>query len=111
MMMRNVGQASQFGDSSATNQSVSALDMSFGINYDSTMSDLQTQLLPQSAYGDTRWLCGDCGKHCQTKFALDLHRRTHTGEKPYGCDICDMRFNAKGNMKRHKLTHLSDQQF
>ena len=55
---------------------------------------------------ENRWECQNCGKRLQTKFALDMHMRTHTGEKPYECDFCGMRFNTKGNMKRHKLTHI-----
>ena len=57
---------------------------------------------------ENRWICQECGKRLQTKFALDMHQRTHTGEKPYECDYCGMRFNTKGNMKRHKLTHLDN---
>ena len=40
-----------------------------------------------------------------------MHKRTHTGEKAYECDVCQKRFSIKGNLTKHKKTHTGEKPF
>lgn len=33
------------------------------------------------------------------------HVLSHTGERPYACNICDYKAALKGNLKKHMLIH------
>ncbi|XP_035914495.1 protein tramtrack, beta isoform-like [Anopheles stephensi] len=45
--------------------------------------------------------CNVCNKSFPSYASMAIHRRTHTGEKPFYCEICNKGFTVKSNLIRH----------
>ncbi|OQR72468.1 zinc finger and BTB domain-containing protein 8A.1-B-like [Tropilaelaps mercedesae] len=54
-----------------------------------------------------RFECPYCDYRCFRKYDLDRHVRKHTGEKPYGCNQCEMKYSRLEHLKSHiKAKHM-----
>ena len=56
--------------------------------------------------------CKLCLKSYKGQYSFVIHTRTHTGEKPFKCDICQHKFSDLSNYRRHyKRTHTEKKAF
>lgn len=50
-------------------------------------------------------MCAFCMRRFWSAEDLRRHMRTHTGERPFSCDVCRRRFTLKHSMLRHRKKH------
>lgn len=55
--------------------------------------------------GEAIHACDYCGKKFRFQSNLEVHRRTHTGELPYKCSVCDHACAQSSKLKRHMKIH------
>ena len=65
----------------------------------------------QSDRGDSQggtYVCKFCNKGWSAPALLKRHMRVHTGEKPFFCTKCDLRFSLKSNLLKHFRRYHSE---
>lgn len=51
--------------------------------------------------------CSICSKGFKDKYSVNVHIRTHTGEKPFACTLCGKSFRQKAHLAKHYQTHMA----
>ncbi|XP_030675983.1 zinc finger protein ZFPM1 isoform X3 [Nomascus leucogenys] len=61
---------------------------------------------PKETYSNER-ICPfpQCRKSCPSASSLEIHMRSHSGERPFVCLICLSAFTTKANCERHLKVH------
>ncbi|XP_013101746.1 serendipity locus protein H-1 [Stomoxys calcitrans] len=65
---------------------------------------------PIDARKDAWKKCPDCGK-CLKLGSMWMHRKIHTENKKYGCEICGQKFVQKINLTHHQRIHTSEKPY
>ncbi|XP_035708731.1 transcription factor mef2A isoform X2 [Folsomia candida] len=66
------------------------------------LSNSMGTMKKESRRNDTCEYCGKVFKNCSN---LTVHRRSHTGEKPYKCELCSYACAQSSKLTRHMKTH------
>ncbi|XP_049883328.1 zinc finger protein 260-like [Pectinophora gossypiella] len=60
---------------------------------------------------DYRYECQCCGQKFFTRFALNNHMPTHTGERNFKCKVCDKSYPRLKTLKDHMRIHTNDRRY
>lgn len=55
-----------------------------------------------------RYFCDLCEYMTFSTGNLELHKRKHTGERPFSCENCDKRFTRVSHLNQHAKVHAND---
>ena len=61
--------------------------------------------------GEECFKCDLCAYSTGRQFDLKKHKRVHSGEKPFACSLCDYRTKTYGHLRTHKLMHTGEKPY
>ncbi|CAI9597124.1 unnamed protein product, partial [Staurois parvus] len=82
-----------------------------GPSYSSSPADPQTLRDQAGLPTGKSFSCTECGKCFNFKSNLDVHKRSHTGEKEYSCTECGKCFLKTSQLVSHQRSHTGEKPF
>ncbi|XP_070173535.1 zinc finger protein Gfi-1b-like [Littorina saxatilis] len=65
-----------------------------------------------SSSSSSSYECGQCSKPFSTPHGLEVHvRRSHSGTRPFACDVCAKTFGHSVSLAQHRAVHCQDRSF
>ncbi|XP_062513492.1 zinc finger protein 271-like isoform X2 [Corticium candelabrum] len=61
--------------------------------------------------GEKPFICSYCSRSFATNYTLKTHERIHTDDKPYQCTSCSKAFRTSSDLLKHSRTHTGDKPF
>ncbi|GAB1225130.1 hypothetical protein ENUP19_0243G0009 [Entamoeba nuttalli] len=77
----------------------------------STVNSIFTSCFQEIKHGNLICPHPGCGKSFNTKKCLSVHMQTHSGKKPFSCNICGMKFLRKHDCNVHMRVHTGEKPY
>ncbi|KAL3855171.1 hypothetical protein ACJMK2_014393 [Sinanodonta woodiana] len=71
----------------------------------SIVKDREETKMPRKRKAKEAHSCDVCGRLFTQKGSVIRHQLVHSGEKPFECDVCSIKFARIDNLRAHKKTH------